>query len=522
MLTALPTILFGVGLLLAVLREGWWRLAGTIAMLAVEAVRLTSIGGGEQAAWVVGPIVASAALMSRAAPRLSFERLMLRSAVTAGLVLAGGYFALRLPLGERAWTDFATAWVMAGVGLSWVCLPRDRGEARRGAALAIAGGGAMLLSCFPAGLAVASLTGIATLCPLVAEGITRYEPRGRFQPLAAACSAAAAATVVLALASSSRATPAVPALTIALTGTALTGTALLLTVAAFAAEPAIAAAVIVAAFSLMVTHPALQWAALAGALTILLWEAAPARRLWAGLVLLGLAPALELLVAGPLGARWQAALLGVGWVVLLTAPVERWIGTIVLTASTFFVAGAIHDLPGAVTGRFAMVALAGAALVVVLTLARPPGGTQAPGRPSLRASLTSALILTGVGTHSVTGLVGAVLLLIDLGVVHASAPSGPPASGLSARIGWLARSGWPGSAAFAGRVLTVLSAVAAGPLPALVAVSIVGGLQLMPLWDATPPARPAVRAQLRDFTAAAISIAAGLAPVVVSRMLQGS
>jgi hypothetical protein len=138
----------------------------------------------------------------------------------------------------------------------------------------------------------------------------------------------------------------------------------------------------------------------------------------------------------------------------------------------------------------------------------------------LRGIMSLGLILVGVSTAAPLGTLGAALLVIDLSLVQASAPTGPPAAGPLTAAALLARSGWPPAAAFAGRVLVLLAASATSPLLALTAVLLLAGLHLAPRWEAQPPARPGP-ARLRDWLATGISLGAGIAPAVVLRMLQG-
>ena len=518
MTALLVTVVFALGLLLAELREGRLRLLGTAAMLAMEAVALSTTAGGQAAAWAAGPLLASAALVSRPSPPLPFERLMLRTAVVTGLVFTGGYLARRLPGGDVPWGLDAMGWVLAAVGLAWLSVPRDRVEARRGAVLAIAGGGAVLLPLYPAGVAAAALAGLMALAPLFGERSASRGARARSILPSIGLGAIAVAVAVLDL-SGWRSRYTVAGLPVSFDPTALTGLALLLLVAALSMEPTVATASLLAGLSLLLASPAPHWAALAAAAAVLAWEATTARLLWAGISLLGLAPALSVLIAGPLGVRWAAASLAAGWLLVLLARMERWAGALVLTASTFYVAGALHHLGALGVLRFQWLAAAGAVVALVIAASRPEAG-RTPWR--LRSGMTGGLILVGVATAVPLGMLGAALLVVDLALVQASAPSGPPAVGALARAGLLARSGWPPSAAFAGRVLVLLAATSASVLLAGTAILLLIGLQIAPRWDQPPPARSAPRAGLRDWLAAGISLGAGVAPAVLLRMLQGS
>ena len=521
MSTLLVAVVFAIGLLLAELREGRLRLLGTAAMLAMEAVALSATGGGQAAAWVAGPLLASAALVSRPSPPLPFERLMLRTAVVTALVFSGGYLARRLPFGDLPWGLEAMGWVLAAIGLAWLSMPRDRMEARRGAVLAIAGGGAVLLTLYPAGVAPMAIAGLMTLAPLFGE---RSASRGeaRKQSILPSIGLGAIAVAVAALDLSGRRPDiSVAGLPASFDPTALTGLALLLLVAALSVEPTVAIASLLAGLSLLMASPAPRWAALAAAVAVLAWEAGAARQLWAGVSLLGLAPALSGLIAGPLGARWAAASMAAGWLLVLLARMDRWAGALVLAASTFYVEGVLHRLGSLGVLRFQWLAVAGVGVALVMAASRPDAG-RTPGTPwRLRSVMTSGLILVGVATAVPLGLLGAALLVVDLALVQASAPSGPPAMGALARAGLLARSGWPPSAAFAGRVLVLLAATSASLLLAVTAILLVTGLQIAPRWDQPPPARPLPRAGLRDWLATGISLGAGVAPAVLLRMLQG-
>jgi hypothetical protein len=516
--TILPAAAFMLGLVLAVLREGALRLAGTTLMLAAGGWALASIDGGAAAAWAAGPIVASLVLTSKRLPRLAFEALMLRSAVTMALLTAGGFFALRLALGDIPWPVFAMSWVTAALGLSWLSQPRDRVEARRGAVLAIAGGGALLLEVFPSGLITAGLCGVLALAPVLAEWTNAaVERRMRPVRLSLTLGGIAAVCAVAALVSiGSRA--GVADLSLMPDGLALTGVALLLASAAFAADLTLAAAASLAALSLLLVAPAAHWAAMAAALTTLTWEPKTARPLWAGLTLLALSPVLSLLIFGPLGARWEAAALAVGWLALLAARAEGWVVALVLASSTFFLAEGVRRLSPASLNRFQLVAAAGVVLLILVAISTAQEGWRA-GR--WRSIGTVSLIIVAVATALPLGTLAAVLLTLDLAVVQASSPTGAPALGEAAGIGMLARSGWPPSAAFAGRVLTLLSAASAATLLAVVAALLVAALQLVPLLDRRPPARPSRRATFSDWVATVISLGVGCAPVVVQRMLHG-
>jgi len=522
MTTLAPVIAFLAGFLLAELREGWVRLAGLWAMIGATGAGLAlTTSRPEEAAWAVGPMLASALLVSTPSPPLAFERLMLRTAVTIVLVFLGGYVARRLPFGDTPWAIEAMAWVLAAAGLAWLWLPRDRLEARRGAVLAIAGGSAALLALFPTGATGAAIAGLLAAAPMLGERRpVAGASRAQSPPASAFLLAMALPLAGLALSGGAGVRTAPLGLALSLSPNALAGCSLLLVVAAFSMERAVAAAAVLAGGSLLLASPAPHWAGIAAAVAVLSSEAGAARLLWTGVFLLGLGPALSALIGGPLGARWEAALLAPGWLLLLLPRQGRWGGPLLLAASTFVVWGDLHLLGAPGLARFQWLAAAGAVLTLVIgTL--PPDRARIPAPAwGLRAVMSTGLILVGVSTAAPLGMLGAVLLVIDLALVQASAPMGPPAGGPVAWAALLARSGWPPSAAFAGRVLVLLAAAGTSLVLTLSAILLYAGLQLAPALQPHQPARPG-RAGLRDWLATGVSLTTGIAPAILLRMLQG-
>src|SRR5207245_9721240 len=118
------------------------------------------------------------------------------------------------------------------------------------------------------------------------------------------------------------------------------------------------------------------------------------------------------------------------------------------------------------------------------------------------------------------GELAVILRLLALAIVRVEDVPGP-ASGLSGRLILLARSNWPPSATFAGATLAVIGALQASLVLGLLAAVMFAVLQLAPLLDrhalAAGPERP--RSSLR-WIGPAVSIACGIAPALVLRMLR--
>jgi hypothetical protein len=139
----------------------------------------------------------------------------------------------------------------------------------------------------------------------------------------------------------------------------------------------------------------------------------------------------------------------------------------------------------------------------------------------LRDGLIAGLLLLAISARDALGLgaLAAVLLLIDAAVVRIDHIPSP--SSRWSRLVVLARSTWPGSITFAAAAITVIAALQAGLALGLLAASLLAALQLAPLVDhhaaAPAPARP--RSALQ-WVGPALSIACGIAPALVLRMLQ--
>lgn len=490
--------LFAAGFLGAILREGWVRLAGVVVMLGTAAAALGAVVGPAAGLWLAGPLVAS--LVQGPGParrRLAFDPLARRAAITGALAVGASLAGLQFPIGDVPRPLAVVLWNLAALGLSWIVTALDAQEFAGGAVLAIAGGSALLLAVSGAGWLTVALAGALAVAPALSL------VRCSFPRLPAGLAAGAALTVLLLLLGPPPGAG-LADLSFNLLPPALLAVAVLLLGGWAVQADRRGLATIPATLMLLAASPALRWGALAAAVTLQLdpWERD--RRLpWAGLALLASTTVLgTALDAAPRIRLTTAALVG-GWLLLVGG---RRVPALLASIATLFLAVQVPSLPPAAVGRFQLLAAITAAFLFTGMLTEP--------RDS-RRRLTFGLSLVALATVTATGTLAAILLVVDVLVMEATAP-------LEEGRGWrplpaLARSGWPPAVAFAGRTLAVLATVETGLLLGAVGLGLLLALLLSPVLARHEAVEPAP-SPVRGLVMAALSLATGLVPGWVARL----
>jgi hypothetical protein len=489
--------LFAAGFAGAVLRDRWARLIGVMVMLVAVTGALGTAIGPIAAFWVVGPaVVTVAAGPGPARRRLTFDPLVRRAAIIGFLAAAATLAALKFRLADLPLPLTVVLWSLGALGVSWVVVAQDAREAVSGAVLAIAGGAALLLlGSAPGGLTVLLAGGLAAVPALP------YPARARGLEYALAAGTGLAVLLMLFGAPSA---VGLGDLTFSLRPPALLAIAVLLLGAAALQPGRRGLAVLPAALMLLATSPALRWAALAAAVALLQESKEGDRRLaWAGLTLLATsvvlggaldpAPRLRLVLAGLAG----------GWLLLTAA---RRTSVLQTTVAALFLLMQASSLALGAAPRFQLLAAATAAFLFALMLIEP-GDRPRRG--------TYALAIVAVATLTPTGTLAAVLLVLDVILMEATADAGG-----SPRWRWvrtLARSGWPPTIAFAGRTLAVLAAIETSIPLAVVSLGLLLALLVVPLFE-PQPTTTAPRARRGGLAMAAASLAIGLFPGWVGRL----
>jgi hypothetical protein len=136
--------------------------------------------------------------------------------------------------------------------------------------------------------------------------------------------------------------------------------------------------------------------------------------------------------------------------------------------------------------------------------------------------LLKALLLLAISARDPLGLgaLATALLLIDLALVRSSAEEAPARS-RSRALRLLGSSNWPPSVTFAGVTLTLIAALQASLALGLFAALLLAARQLSPLLDGIQAEAGGQRPRsVLSWVSPLISIASGVAPVVVLRMLR--
>jgi hypothetical protein len=311
-------------------------------------------------------------------------------------------------------------------------------------------------------------------------------------------------------------------LSLNLTGPALLAVAVVLAAGAIMSPVGSEWVALLGVLALAAAAPSLRWPALAAliaAATVL--ERTGERPAWIAVGLLSVTPVLAALAAPGWSPRVQAVALAVGLVVLLFAAAAEWLRVLALPTTVFLVLLAVGSLGANQLVRFQWVAAVGAVLIVgwgllgVVTQARER-------REGIRDRLIMGLLLLAIGARDSLGLgdLAVVLLLVELALVRFDDGTAP-ARGWTGRMLNLARSIWPPSVTFAGATLAAIADLQASLVLGLFAALIWAGLQLAPLVDrhALVPAPERPRSPYR-WVGPAVSIACGVAPAIILRMLR--
>jgi hypothetical protein len=490
--------LFAAGLGAAMLGDRWVRLVGVAAMLGAAAAVLWGDIGPAAGLWVTGPTVAVLLPGPRTLGRpLSFDPFARRAVVIAALILAATLAAIQFQLSDLPRPAAAVLWNLTAIGMGWVFIARDRPEFGSGAVLAIAGGSALLMAGSNVGLAGALLAGLLAAVP--ALRLLRVSFRGLSYVLVIG----AGLTVVLLVLGRPGGLSAAD-VTLSWPPPTLLALAVLLIGAAATASGARGLAAVTATAMLVTTSPALRWAAL-GASVALLWEPEDQdRRLaWAGVAVLGASAVLGSGLDTAPRVRLTMAALAAGWLLLVAS---RRPSALQVSTASLFVLNQVAFFPVSASGRLQLLAaLTAAFLVARMVIQRRDGRTR----------LSAGLVIVGLATLTPTGILAAILLLLDGFLMEAT--TGASLSGMWRWLRTLARSGWPPTVAFAGRVLAVIAAIATNPLLGVVALALLLALLVVPLLDSDvdqglEPSRSRALAMI------ALSLAAGIAPAWVARL----
>jgi hypothetical protein len=523
MIVFFPAVLFIAAAIAAYLRHGWIRIAATFAVLAATAWSLLLMADWQVATgWLIGPVLASLlVLRPPARNRLTFEEITRRAMTLAATGVASVFFASKFPIGENPTVLGAVPWLLAAVGAAWLISPIDEKERGQAEVLLIGAGSALLLLAAPGGLLTAAACGaMAIVAPLAARWPLpdRVDNGVRCLLLAAA---AAVATLALLVATPPR--PALQDLVISLDGPSLFGVALLLVAGALLGALGRAWIIVPGLLAVLATAPSLRWAALA-ALTVssIGTQRRGERFAWLSLLLLVMS-SLVALVSQPWSPRAQIAALA-GSLLLVAV----WVAAggarssaVALSGFTLLILQNTSAASPFLMTRFGWVASAGAVLLVARALLDRHAG-QARNR--LEEALICGLLLMAVAAHDTLGLgiLASVLLLIDL-VVSGSIPDRLPRRAVgfySMPVVLLARSGWPPGVRFAGVTIAVIAALQTSLGSGLLAALLLLGLKFSPVLTPVAARGDDQPRTVRYWAAPALSLACGLAPALVLRMLR--
>ncbi len=530
MIIGLPLAVFLLGLAGAYLRGGWLRLIASILMLGGTAWSLIFVTDWRLGpAWMIGPMLGSLLLLrTGAAGRLSFEALTRRAITLAATVLVALFAASKFPIGENPTLLTAVPWLLAAVGAAWLISPLDGRERAQSLVLLTGAGAAILTAAAPVGAFTAAASGALAMVPAIACRSTL--PGSADQAARALLLLAAAALAVLALLAGPLPRPALQDLAFSLDGPALLAAALLLTAGALTAAPGRTWILVPGLATVLAVAPSLRWAALAALVaTGFDAEARQERVAWLALLLLALTTLFAAVNGQPWGPRAQTVGLAGTLVLMSIATGLRREPAFVLAVTAVAILQGTAAASAGLMVRFQWAAAAGAVLLVArLLLVNDP---KARARQPLEGQLLLGLLLLAVAAHDALGLgaLAAVLLIVDLisapGVrSFASGPAGSPRRRRLGLVVGLARSGWPPTARFAGVTLAVIAALQTSLAWGLLAAALLVALKVTPLIEtATHPAGAgSPRAMRRSLAllAPALSLACGLAPALVLRMLR--
>jgi hypothetical protein len=396
----------------------------------------------------------------------------------------------------------------------------DARERIQGQVLMVAATAAVVLLAMPGGAVTAAAAGAAALLPLL--GVRQLGGPSLRVLMSSLALVLALAAVTLALSGLSIPRQSVGDLSFAFNGPVLLGVALVLFAAALSAPPGMAWSGLVAAVALMSGAAALRWSALAALVALAtLTDRDGERPAWLGLAALTGVPVLQGLGPAGLSARFETVALGLGLVLVVYASRAGLLRAVILPTTGVLVMIGISALSSGNLTRVQWIAASGALLLIgrgLLQGASTGGGSD----PGPGHALTAALFLLAVSARDPLGLgpLAAVLLLLDIAIVRL-VPA--PSAGLRIpdRLSALARSSWPPSVRFAGGTLAVVAALQASLVLGLLAAVCLALLQVAPLFDARRHQRLTERPRSAlGWLVPALSLAAGLGPAIVLRMLR--
>jgi len=524
MIVFLPFALFVAAAIAAYLRSGRLRMVATCAMLLATAWSVLLMTDWQPAAgWLIGPLLGTLLVFRPPArTRLTFEEITRRATTLAATALVAAFAASKFPIGENPTLLSSVPWLLGAIGAAWLISPIDEKERAQAEVLLIGAGSSLLLVAAPGGLLTAAACGAMALLPPLAA---RWPLEDRLdRGLRSLLLVAAAAVVALALLAGSISRLALQDLTLAFDGPALLGVALLLLAGALLGAPGRAWVVVPALPALLAIAPSLRWAALAALIaTTFIEQGRRERFAWLALLVLALSSLFALVVPQPWSPRAQIAALAGSLLLMAVAATGSRFSAVALAGSALVILQNTSATSAFLMTRFGWVASAGAILLVVRSLLDRRAGKA--GNP-LKDALLCGLLLLAVAAHDTLGLgiLAAVLLLVDLDASGATPDPVPRKSAGPSRMAsllLLARSGWPPTVRFAAVTLAVIAALQTSLLSGLLAAALLLGLKFSPLLEPVT-AGGGVQARTARFwlLAPALSLACGLAPALVLRMLR--
>lgn len=515
MIVYLPLALFVLGGVVAYGGSGRRRQAATLTMILATAWALAFLAQPKTAIWGAGPVLASI-VVGRPRERLAstFEVLTRRTFTVAGLAVVALFLAAQLPVGENPLGLNVVPWLLAAIGAAWVFSPIDAAERRQGQVLLLAGLGAVILAAQPAGVVTAGAAGAMAIMPVA----------GQRRPARLSSLILALALLAAVVSSAGIVTPRqnIGDLTLGFSGPVLFGCALVLAAPALAGPRGLEWTGLLGALGLVALQPALRWTAIAALTAIATWNNDQGERAaWLSLASFAAIPVLRGLAPPGLSLRFETVALGLGIVLALYAARLPLLRTAVLPALSFIALSAAMNLGGGNLTRLQWIAASGAMLFVLQAILVRLGHSKPPVA-SVGEPLLKALLLLAITARDPLGLgaLATALLLIDLALVRSSAEEAPARS-RSRALRLLGSSNWPPSVTFAGVTLTLIAALQASLALGLFAALLLAARQLSPLLDGIQAEAGGQRPRsVLSWVSPLISIASGVAPVVVLRMLR--
>lgn len=273
---------------------------------------------------------------------------------------------------------------------------------------------------------------------------------------------------------------------------------------------------------MLAVAPALRWSAIAALVALAtINDRNGERPAWLAVVALSAVPVLHGLAPPSWSARFQTVALGLGLVLMVYAARAGLLRAVALPAIGFLEMISVSTLSSGNLTRFQWIAASGALVLVAGAVLRR-STPQTPPFVAAGESVLMGLLLFAISARDALGLgaLASALLLIGLSTVRTAVPGLKPGS-LPERMHLLARSNWPPSVTFAGVVLAVIAALQASLALGMLAAVLLAALQITPLIDGSLTAPAAARrGSIRAWVPSVVSLAAGLAPAIVLRMLR--